>query len=80
MHWIAVLALVFGTILVLGALAYAIDSMPAPLKEKLTAIFIVVAILYLVGGIGYALLYPEVRPEFDEWDDYRCAGPPYEIC
>ena len=49
-------------------------------KDVAVGAGIVLFIVYLVLGLGYALLYPEVRPEFDEWDDYRCAGPPYEIC
>ena len=83
MHWIAVLALMFGAIVVLGALAYAIDRMPAPLKEKLTPIFVVVVVLYLAGGIGYAIYSaifdpPTAAFEFEEYDD--CPGPPYAVC
>ena len=84
MFWIAVLALMFGAIVVFSALAYVIDRMPAPLKEKLLPIFVVVVILYFAGGFGYAIYSaifdPPAAPfEFEEYDD-DCPGPPYAVC
>ena len=78
--WVYQLIIAFVAVLLLGGVAVTFERLHPRKQSLIGGIAVVLFLLYLAGGIGYALINVIINPApVTDWDSPEpdCPGPPY---